>query len=264
MVAGCVGTIIAGGKAWAGSAGLIRSAAIVRAITSLCSRRAIASGWLGLVASRTTKSRTAPICENSAAGMGRVIPNSVRSLRSVRTKLAIVLATLIISRRDVSGLSAWRHASATCGSNSDETDPPTRGSSLFMVRSIPYPLLWRQAENGSPKGRPSRYRRPRVGPIHPGPSRSGRDDREGPNQVAMADDVYNTVPSGNGRYAQCPRYAVSHYEGGDSPSPIEGQSKAEAWCTCMWNETPDASTSPRIAHRPRGFLCRMASRPNPF
>jgi hypothetical protein len=54
----------------------------------------------------------------------------------------------------------------------------------------------------------------------------------------MADDIYNIVPAGNGQYAQCLRYSGSHYEGGDAQSPRRWQSKAEAWCTCMWNETP--------------------------
>jgi hypothetical protein len=56
---------------------------------------------------------------------------------------------------------------------------------------------------------------------------------------AQAADEYNTVPKGDKQYSECLKYANSQYEGGDAKSPIAGQSKAEAWCTCMWNETPD-------------------------
>jgi len=57
--------------------------------------------------------------------------------------------------------------------------------------------------------------------------------------TAFAADEYNTVPAGDKQYAQCLKYSATVYEGGDEASPIAGQSKAEAWCTCMWNETPD-------------------------
>jgi len=32
---------------------------------------------------------------------------------------------------------------------------------------------------------------------------------------------------------------MKRWEGGGESSPIPGQSKAEAFCTCLWNETPD-------------------------
>lgn len=57
--------------------------------------------------------------------------------------------------------------------------------------------------------------------------------------AAMAADEYNTVPAGDAQYAACLKYSAKVYEGGDAASPIKGQSKAQAWCTCMWNETPD-------------------------
>ena len=57
--------------------------------------------------------------------------------------------------------------------------------------------------------------------------------------AALAADEYNTVPSGDKQYFECLKYSATQYEGGDAASPIKGQSKAEAWCTCMWNETPD-------------------------
>jgi hypothetical protein len=56
---------------------------------------------------------------------------------------------------------------------------------------------------------------------------------------ARAAEEYNTVPAGDSQYAECLKYSKTQYEGGESASPIKGQSKAEAWCTCMWNETPD-------------------------
>jgi hypothetical protein len=50
---------------------------------------------------------------------------------------------------------------------------------------------------------------------------------------------YNTVPAGDAQYARCIAYSMSKYSGGDKASRVAGQTKAEAWCTCMWNETPD-------------------------
>lgn len=57
--------------------------------------------------------------------------------------------------------------------------------------------------------------------------------------AALAADEYNKVPAGDAQYRQCLSYAAKLYEGGNEKSPIAGQSKAQAWCTCMWNETPD-------------------------
>lgn len=57
--------------------------------------------------------------------------------------------------------------------------------------------------------------------------------------AASAADEYNKVPAGDGQYRQCLTFAAKLYEGGGDKSPIKGQSKAQAWCTCMWNETPD-------------------------
>jgi len=57
--------------------------------------------------------------------------------------------------------------------------------------------------------------------------------------AAIAADEYTTVPTGEKQYAECLKYSATQYEGGDAKSPIAGQSKAEAWCTCMWNETPE-------------------------
>jgi hypothetical protein len=56
---------------------------------------------------------------------------------------------------------------------------------------------------------------------------------------AMAADDYNAPPAGDRQYASCVVYANKTYEGGDAPSPVRGQNKAQAFCTCMWNETPD-------------------------
>ena len=57
--------------------------------------------------------------------------------------------------------------------------------------------------------------------------------------VAYASDVYNTVPSSDAQYKQCLRDSAKKWEGGDEKSPVKGQSKAQAFCTCLWNETPD-------------------------
>lgn len=60
--------------------------------------------------------------------------------------------------------------------------------------------------------------------------------------VAFAGDEYNDVPAGDAQYKSCKSYAMKKYEGGEAKSPIAGQNKAEAWCTCMWNETPEDFT----------------------
>lgn len=59
---------------------------------------------------------------------------------------------------------------------------------------------------------------------------------------ALAADAYNKVPAGDKQYASCLSYANQRYEGGSEKSPIAGQTKVQAWCTCMWNETPDDFT----------------------
>lgn len=46
-------------------------------------------------------------------------------------------------------------------------------------------------------------------------------------------------PGDDKLYSQCLREAAKRYEGGYEPSPVRGQNKLQAWCTCMWNETPD-------------------------
>jgi len=52
-------------------------------------------------------------------------------------------------------------------------------------------------------------------------------------------DEYNAVPAGDAQFAQCIVYSAKIYEGGTAASPIAGQNKQTAWCTCMWNETPE-------------------------
>lgn len=59
---------------------------------------------------------------------------------------------------------------------------------------------------------------------------------------AYAVDEYNRVPAGDTQYSSCVSYAMKKYEGGSEASPIPGQSKAQAWCTCLWNETPNDFT----------------------
>lgn len=66
--------------------------------------------------------------------------------------------------------------------------------------------------------------------------------------VAFAQQ-YNAVPAGDAQFLECLAYSQSRYTGGAEASKIPGQTKAEAWCTCMWNETPDNF---------RGSLARFA------
>ena len=57
--------------------------------------------------------------------------------------------------------------------------------------------------------------------------------------VAFAQQ-YNDVPADDAQYKQCLAFAKKlGWEGGGEKSPIKGQTKLQAFCTCMWNETPD-------------------------
>ncbi len=60
-------------------------------------------------------------------------------------------------------------------------------------------------------------------------------------QSAVAGE-YNDVPAGDAQFKSCKIYAMKKWEGGGENSPVPGQSKAEAFCTCLWNETPDDFT----------------------
>lgn len=61
----------------------------------------------------------------------------------------------------------------------------------------------------------------------------------GVSSFALAAGDYNDVPAGDAQYTACKAYAKAKWEGGEEKSPIAGQSKAEAFCECMWNETPE-------------------------
>ena len=50
---------------------------------------------------------------------------------------------------------------------------------------------------------------------------------------------YNNPPAGDKLYSACIKSSNDSYEGGNSSSPVRGQTKAQAYCTCLWNETPD-------------------------
>lgn len=52
-------------------------------------------------------------------------------------------------------------------------------------------------------------------------------------------DEYVTIPKGDPQYRQCLVRVNKLYDGGGERSPIANQNKAEAYCTCLWNETPD-------------------------
>lgn len=64
---------------------------------------------------------------------------------------------------------------------------------------------------------------------------------------------YNDVPKDDPQYKQCIAYSNKNYEGGNEPSPIRGQTKAQAFCECMWNETTEDF---------RGNLAKFAETPN--
>ena len=52
-------------------------------------------------------------------------------------------------------------------------------------------------------------------------------------------EQYEAVPAGDAQFKQCLTYTTTKYEGGEAASPIAGQTKAQAFCTCMWQETPE-------------------------
>lgn len=58
-------------------------------------------------------------------------------------------------------------------------------------------------------------------------------------QSALAAGDYPDVPAGDAQYKNCKIYSMNKWSGGGDLSPVPGQSKAEAFCTCLWNETPD-------------------------
>lgn len=57
--------------------------------------------------------------------------------------------------------------------------------------------------------------------------------------AAYAASQYADVPAGDEQFKQCKIYSMAKYQGGGEASPVPGQSKAEAFCTCMWQETPE-------------------------
>ena len=58
--------------------------------------------------------------------------------------------------------------------------------------------------------------------------------------LAAAAQQYNPVPASDmPMFAQCINYTNGKYTGGDAASPVPGQTKAQAFCTCMWNETAE-------------------------
>ena len=47
------------------------------------------------------------------------------------------------------------------------------------------------------------------------------------------------MPAGDARYKECLVRVNKIYDSGNEKSTIRGQNKAQAYCTCLWNETPD-------------------------
>lgn len=70
---------------------------------------------------------------------------------------------------------------------------------------------------------------------------------------ANAAGGYNS-PGDDKVYAICVAKALRTYEGAEGRSAVSGQTRAEAWCTCMWNETPDDFSGDLVdfAESPRG------------
>lgn len=60
--------------------------------------------------------------------------------------------------------------------------------------------------------------------------------------TAMAAEDYNKPPAGDKQYAACVKRSNDAYDGGNDQSPVRGQTKAQAFCTCLWNETPEDFT----------------------
>ncbi|MEI6987575.1 MAG: hypothetical protein WCK65_15780 [Rhodospirillaceae bacterium] len=73
---------------------------------------------------------------------------------------------------------------------------------------------------------------------------------------AFAGDEYNAVPVNDAQYAQCITYSLKKWEGGGDKSPIADQTKVEAFCTCMWNETSDdfKGNLAKFSETPRGAV----------
>ena len=71
----------------------------------------------------------------------------------------------------------------------------------------------------------------------------------------FASEQYNTVPAGDPQFKQCIAFSTKlGWEGGNEKSPIKGQTKVQAFCTCMWNETPDdfKGNLAKLADSPKG------------
>ena len=58
------------------------------------------------------------------------------------------------------------------------------------------------------------------------------------SSVFAAEDY--PVPTDDPQYKQCLSFASKlGWQGGSEKSPIAGQTKLQAFCACMWNETPE-------------------------
>lgn len=57
--------------------------------------------------------------------------------------------------------------------------------------------------------------------------------------AALAATDYNKPPAGDSQYAACIKASNENYTGGNDKSLIKGQTMAQAYCTCVWNETPE-------------------------
>ena len=57
--------------------------------------------------------------------------------------------------------------------------------------------------------------------------------------AAGAATSYNTPPAGDKLYPACVKEINESYQGGNEKSHIRCQGKSQAYCICLWNETPD-------------------------
>lgn len=57
--------------------------------------------------------------------------------------------------------------------------------------------------------------------------------------ASTAATAYTIPPSSEKMYPQCVKAINDMYTGGNARSPIRNQTKAQAYCICLWNETPE-------------------------
>ncbi|RZJ59367.1 MAG: hypothetical protein EON49_11605 [Acidovorax sp.] len=71
---------------------------------------------------------------------------------------------------------------------------------------------------------------------------------------------YNKPPADDKLYPACVKETNANYTGGNDKSPVRGQTKAQAYCMCLWNETPDdfKGSLADFAETPKGKSMKSA------